>query len=330
MQERPDDLARLFHEALEELAWKADAQQIAEIVRRLNVGLPAEDELMVVSNWLGKCDMIHKLDQQLVPVQAREKYQVPDLIARFSTQSNGSPVLIEVKCKGSNTLSFQPGYLAKLQAYAEMMAMPLLIAWKFHSIWIVFEPRHLKKAKKNFNISLNDAMRENLFGVLAGDFAFKVAQGAGVHLCFRKETLVEAVKTDNNLRETWQTRCVAITFTGRGGGVVEKVSPEVQALLATWDLETVEEQDEEYIWIRHTAPAEGMRFSHSALVSILNWALPQGESISWREELRTEKVSTLADFRSATVKGLKEGIVHLILDQKPHTWPDFVQNPKVA
>ncbi|MGH0214470.1 restriction endonuclease [Sinorhizobium meliloti] len=330
MQEGPDDLARLIHEALEELAWKADAEQVAEIVRRLNVGLPAEDEFMVVSNWLGKCNMIHKLDQHLVPMQAREKYQVPDLLARYSTQSNATPVLIEVKAKQAKTLSFQPGYLTRLQAYAEMMAMPLLIAWKFHSIWMLFEPRHMKKAKKNFNISLSDAMRENLFGILAGDFAFKVAHGAGAHLCFRKEKLLSTIKGDDTFEETWQTRCVAVTFTGRGGSVAEKVSPEVQTLLATWDLETTEEHDEDHIWIRHTAPSEGMRFSHSALVSLLNWGLPQGESISWREQLRTEKINTIADFRSATVKGLEEGIVHLIVDQQPHTWPDFVRRTQAA
>lgn len=87
MQTTPDDLARLFHEALEKLAWKGDAQELAKVVRRLNIGLPVEDEFMVVANWLGKCAMIHKLDQQIVPVQAKQKYQVPDLIARFSIVS---------------------------------------------------------------------------------------------------------------------------------------------------------------------------------------------------------------------------------------------------
>ncbi len=328
MQTAPEDLARLFHEAMEELAWKGDAQQLAEIVRRLNIGLPVEDEFMVVANWLGKCEMIHKLDQQIVPVQARQKYQVADLIARFSTQSNAVPLLIEVKSKKSNTLSFQPEYLEKLRAYANLMSMPLLIAWQYYSIWIVFEPRHLKKAKKNYNISLNGAMRENLFGVLAGDFAFKIAQGAGVNLRFLKEKLISSIETDTVIRESWQMRCVAVDFVGRGGDPVPTLSSEVQTLLAIWDLDTVEEPTEDGMWIRHTAGAEGLRFGHSALVSLLNWDLPQGQSISWRQQLRKEKISTLDDLRSATIKGMQEKIVHLIINQQPHTWPDFVRKPE--
>ncbi|MGO7979582.1 restriction endonuclease [Rhizobium johnstonii] len=328
MQTPPDDLERLFHEALEELAWKGDAQELADIVRRLNIGLPVEDEFMVVSNWLGKCEMIHKLDQLIVPGHAKQKYQVPDLIARFSTQSNPVPVLIEVKSKKSNTLSFQPQYLEKLRAYADLMSMPLLIAWKFHSVWIVFEPRHLKKVAKNYNIRFSDAMKENLLSALAGDFAFKVAQGAGVHLRFHKEKLIATIGNGAEIQETWQMRCVAVDFTGQGGVPLKTLSPEVQTLLTTWDFETVEEHTDHDIWVRNTAGPEGLRFGHSALVSLLDWGLPEGEKISWRQLLRKEKIGTLQDLRSATIKGLEEKVVHLILDQQPHSWPDFLRRPE--
>jgi hypothetical protein len=159
------------------------------------------------------------------------------------------------------------------------------------------------------------------------NIAFKVADGAGVHLCFRKEKLISVVKSDESVQEVWQTRCVEVTFTGRDGAVVESVSPEVQTLLTTWDLDTSEEDEEDLIWIRHTASAEGLRFGHSALVSLLDWGLPPGEAISWREQLRKEKIDKLADFRSATIKAMAEGIVHLIIDQQPHTWPDFMPAP---
>jgi Holliday junction resolvase len=150
--EVPIDAARLIQEVLAELGWPADPIKVAQGVRRLDFGLPAEDEFSVVCAWLGKCELIHKLDQQQVPVASRAKFQVLDLLARFTTQTNSVPVLIEVKSKQSNTLSFQPGYLERLIKYSELVGMPLLIAWKFHSLWTLFEAKHLRKAERNFKV----------------------------------------------------------------------------------------------------------------------------------------------------------------------------------
>jgi hypothetical protein len=137
--EMPVDAARLIQDVLAELGWSADPAEVARSVRRLDIGLPAEDEFSVVCAWLGNCELLHKLDQQQVPVASRAKFQVPDLLARFKTQTNSVPVLIEVKSKQGNTLSFQPDYLERLIKYSELVGMPLLIAWKYHSLWMLFE-----------------------------------------------------------------------------------------------------------------------------------------------------------------------------------------------
>lgn len=71
------------------------------------------------------------------------RWQLPDLLARFSTQTNATPVLIAVKSKQANTLSFQPDHLKRVLSYAELVGMPLLIAWKFHNLWTLFEAKHL-------------------------------------------------------------------------------------------------------------------------------------------------------------------------------------------
>ncbi len=51
----------------------------------------------------------------------------------------------EVKSKKGNVLSFKPDYLERLKRYADLVSMPLLIAWKFHNFWLLFEARHMKK-----------------------------------------------------------------------------------------------------------------------------------------------------------------------------------------
>lgn len=79
----PDDLARLIQDVLSELGYAANARELAKRVHRLDLGLPAEDEFSVICSWLGKCRLLHKLDQKQVPPGSRDTFQVPDLLALF-------------------------------------------------------------------------------------------------------------------------------------------------------------------------------------------------------------------------------------------------------
>ncbi|WP_244488363.1 restriction endonuclease [Devosia sp. Root436] len=327
MNDTPDDLARLIHEALEIGDWDGDPAVLANRVRRLDLGLPVEDEFMVLCAWLGKCQLIHKLDQAALPVMSKELYQVPDLMAAFSTQVGGGPVLIEVKSKSDRVLSFKPSYLEKLRNYASLVGAHLLIAWKFHSVWILFEAKHLKKAVSNFNISFDLAMKENLLGVLAGDQAYKIGAGAGIHLKMQKEKLIETVEGDNQRTETWQMRVAEVMFSDRTGQMMKSLSPDTQTLFTTWDLHTNEEHAEDHIWIRHVSTGDGLQFGHTALVRLLEWHLPDGAKLHWRRQFRAGRIASLEDFRGALARALDEGVIHLILDQMPHTMPDFVEPP---
>lgn len=327
MDDRPDDLARLMHEALEALGWGAGAQDIAEQVRRLDVGLPAEDEFSVICAWLGKCELIHKLDQHQMPLSSKGKYQVPDLLARFTTQSNERPVLIEVKSKAGNTLSFKPDYLKRLQDYADLMAMPLLIAWKYHALWILFEAKHLKKATKNFNISLGDAIRESLMGILLGDIAYKIGERAGVHLKCDKEALVAEETADSGIRETWKTTLTWVGFTDRNGEPIDSPATETQTLFKIWDLEELCEDHGDHIRISYTSAGDGMRFAHMSLVDLLRlWTVDQ-EKMSWRRVARKDRFTSIEDFRGAVEKAMDEKVVHFILNTLPRSIPCFVNEP---
>jgi hypothetical protein len=115
MQTAPRDAERLIHSVLTELGWDTDVSAVAARVRRLDVGLPCEDEFSVVCAWLGKCLLSHKLDQHQLPISSRKEFQVPDLLAMFTTQKTKSPVLIEIKYKKGKTLSFPPDYLDRLK-----------------------------------------------------------------------------------------------------------------------------------------------------------------------------------------------------------------------
>ena len=188
MVEPPNDIERLIQDVLAELGFDADPAEVARRVRRLNYGLPAEDEFSVICAWLGRVSLLHKLDQQQTPIASKAEFQVPDILVSFES---AGPVLVEIKVCNDRTLSFKPDYHTRLTQYASLLGLPLLIAWKFHSLWTLFDARHLTLARKNFNITHNEAMRQNLLGALAGDVAFKLAEGSGVHLDLAKEELIE-------------------------------------------------------------------------------------------------------------------------------------------
>lgn len=324
--EVPVDAARLIQEVLAELGWSADPADVARGVRRLDIGLPAEDEFSVVCAWLGKCELLHKLDQQQVPVASRAKFQVPDLLAKFTTQTNRAPVLIEVKSKQGNTLSFQPDYLERLINYSELVGVPLLIAWKFHGLWMLFEAKHLRKANKNFNIALGTAGQENLLGMLAGDVAYKIGAGAGIHLRFRKDSLISTEKSDDGWTEQWRMTIDDVAFSNYDGTRLTDLDSDVQSLFTAWDLEDHEEHTESRIYQRFVAGHEGIQFAHTALVRLLNWESPSDDRPHWRGLLRKEQVvANVANFSAALECAFRQKVVSHIFHFQPHAVPDFLR-----
>lgn len=318
-----DDSDRLIHEVLSELGWDEDPREIAKLVRQLDRGLPGEDEFIAICSWLGKTRLIHKLDQLQAPATSRKLYQVPDLLVEFD---DAGPVLIEVKSKAKRTLSLTPAYLDRLNAYARLLDMPLLIAWKHLGIWVLFEVKHLTKARTNFNITLGDAMRENLLGVLAGDVAYKIASGAGLRFRCRKEQLVDREEAEDTITEQWQMRIDEVGFMASGGEPAPHLDPDVTTLFTTWDLAEEQSHGDTHIELRFVAGEDdGMMFGHMALTHLLHWSLPQGAAINWRHAIRRDAVvSNMSNFRRALARGLEQKVVHLILDQQPQTWPAFL------
>ncbi len=237
-------------------------------MRRLNHGLPAEDKFAVICAWLGRTRLLHKLDQHQTPTQSKTEFQVPDMLVLFEA---GAPFLIEVKVCNDRTLSFKPDYYPRLTQYADLMGLPLLIAWKFYSLWTLVEIRHLALARRNFNITHNEAMRQNLLGILAGDVAFVLAAGSGVHFDIAKEQLMDTQPTEDGYVETWQARVGGVHFTGRGGEPKINLHPETKQLLVTWDLQPSEQHSPSHIRKSFTVGAEGVQFAHCALVKLLEW-----------------------------------------------------------
>ncbi|AOA72443.1 hypothetical protein [Stenotrophomonas rhizophila] len=66
-----DDLLRMIQEALALLGKTASTNEGADRIRRLDLEWPAEDEFFVLRTWLGRCEVVHALDQRQVPSSSR-------------------------------------------------------------------------------------------------------------------------------------------------------------------------------------------------------------------------------------------------------------------
>lgn len=320
----PADLERVVHEALEQLGSQADASKIAKRVARLDIGVPREDEFSVICGWLGCCDLIHKLDQTQTPLHSGDTYQVPDLLAVFTKDGAKIPVLIEVKSKKDQTLSFKPDYLNKLKRYAEAVNLPLLIAWKFGPVWALFEARHLKKARVNYNIRFGDAPKENLLGSLAGDFAYSLHEGAGFHLKIAKQELLETEKTESGRVEHWKMMIEDVYFTDGSGNRIHKLPGPLQQLFLTWDLDDDEFHSHTHVIKSFFVRKESTLFAHMALVRLLDWQTPTGTDIHWRPLLRADSVVKAIDnLRETVSEAMKQGFVRIALNQLPQTRPSY-------
>ncbi|WP_290705340.1 hypothetical protein [Amphritea sp.] len=327
MTRQPQDLERLIHESLEQLGWDADVEKLSDRVKRLNIGIPLEDEFSIICGWLGKCHLVHKLDQQQYPKSSGETYQVPDLLASFSrTDGSSSTVLIEVKYCKNNVMSFKPDYFAKLKAYSELLNLPLLIAWKRWNIWCLVSIDEFRKATKNYNLSFNDAMRNNLLSSLAGDFSYSLSVNAGVHISARKEKLIGVVETEGERNENWHMVIDDVYFTNGKSEQVRDLSPTAQQVFFSWDLKEDQTLTETHAIMHHICKESSGLFAHMALTRLLSFHSQEDEGVHWRGHLRDDKaISNISDYRTGIEENMRAGIVHHIFDIQPNNVPVFMK-----
>ena len=109
--DQEDVLARRIYDLLAQSDTNADVQSLVDRFKRLELGLPVEDEFILLLSWLGKCQLVHKLDQLAFPPSHIPIYRVPDLLAVFDLEGKRVPVLIEVKGRQSMSFSWRPDYV---------------------------------------------------------------------------------------------------------------------------------------------------------------------------------------------------------------------------
>ena len=313
----PEVAARLIFEAAEQLGWGSDAAAIAERVRGLERGLPAEDELMVLLHWLGRCRLVHKLDQAAYPPNIRADFRVSDLFAVFRHNEKDVSVYIEVKVTENDWLSWTPAYIQALRAYGELTGTPVLVAWKRLGFWMLVELRHFRPVVTNLALTFRDAMRNSLMGVLAGDFSVSLQPAVGTHLSMRKlEDLGDG---------RWHLEIDDAYHTDRLGGRHGNV-PGLMALLMCIDHETTTDESDTHFTERFVVQtSDAAEMAHRCLVKVIEVFASHEESGRWRGFIQgQQRLPALVSSFRETVEGLMPDFVHHIINFVPVERPQFL------
>jgi Holliday junction resolvase len=317
-----DDLGRHIYEAAAQLGPSIDPQVLAERVRALQRGLPAEDEFCVIAKWLGHCALVHKLDQH--PTGTGKNYAIPDLLAITRVEEIELPVLVEVKATLKPKLSWTPAYFDGLKAYGAAVGLPVIVAWKYKSanIWSLFDIEAMVRNHQNLAISLEEALRANLMGLLLGDFAFSLEKGVGVHFKLQKGRLLQSEGSE----ETWEATVTDAFVTDGTGRRHSKINSPLLSLLLGSHLqdESVFLEDIVHQSFAVSDSAE-IQFAHRALPALLAWRSDDQDQSSWRTYVsESPPVVTSEELRAQAEWGLANNFTHHILNIRPTKKPAWI------
>lgn len=330
-----EQIVRWAYEAAEQHGIGTPLTQ-EDFIRRyeaLERGLPAEDEFIALLSWLGRCQLVHKLEQDQYPLVSRESYQVPDLFAAFDFGDRKIPALIEVKTTQKDSFKWSQKYFGKLKRYADLVNLPLLIAWKCRLaswvFWTLFSSDAFLRPHTSYKMTLGVAVAENLLGQLAGDFFIDIQ--AGVGLQFRVD-LIGDEQDWQKMQEAGQYFGKADVFWTNGPGSrldATQLSPALQPILSCVPpLAESSRQDTD------SAVVQSYRFSesyplfaqHILLIWLTGSLASEGERIGWRDIVKLNKLPIPArEIEAAIDEAVDQGIANFVFRQIPQTTPDFMK-----
>ncbi len=302
-----------------------DLARLDTKIQELDLGLAPEDEFLALSIWMGNCLAIHKLEQEIYPLSARQGYKIPDYLAVYKYKRQLVPALVEVKSTfGEKELEFTASYYEKLMKYAQLVKLPLLIAWKYKDwgFWCLFELERMQKRVSAFHIEFLEALKNDLTGVLLGNIHLTVK--AGTRFVMRIEKIREQSPTtfEGIIRDAYWANSKGV-----------RISPEPRHFTLFFlqcedDVEVVD--DGKIVTQSFFTTQDWGVIAYKLLATALRFPkLAQEEQIDWVRIVRDQSFRvSYADIVKSAKDGLTNGLVTYIVHQVPAKTPDFLASTK--
>jgi Holliday junction resolvase len=296
---------------------------VSKRISHIEKGLSPELEFIAAVNWLGRAPAVNRIEQTPLPeCHIGTELKVPDIISVVSLAGKTVPLLIEVKKNSSDKLVWSEKYFNGLQAYGDALKLPILVAWKFHHLWALVDIRHFEKKVKAYHLTLEKAFTENLMSMLFGDLMVELTQRVSFFLDAEITYPAPLPPRPAVLPEGNHT----MTIKGAGfllDGKPVKLSGELTWLFfrAATD-HVVERTSETDIQILHTPQAQSVFSLTDFALMLMLWNQDDGNP-DWEKVVRDEIRTTVDEVRKQLKMGLDIGVVQYVLEQQPHTQPDF-------
>jgi len=305
--------------------------KIADLLPRLNrlmCGLPKEDEFIALAVWMEKCKFAHKLGQEQFPVSSSDKYGVPDIFAVFDINGQEVPVLIEVKFRQHTLplakLKFTDRYYSKLNNYANLLGLPLLIAWKVSGYWVLFDIHEMQHYKSTYYIDWSAAMKADLMFLLLDSVL--VFPKSGVSFTIVLEDLGPTEHKMSAGKERL-CKCHSVRFLDPNGNPISKISWPQFILWMFADHEEKQSRHDNFIELTFEVPEDPPFLPTYTLLPIMLFEMRAEERRprNWYDVIKKRNFSPISysQFKQAIQDGL--GIFFQYVFQiVPHNRPDFL------
>lgn len=311
-----NDQARTIQAVLNELGWDSDQHTLVERVKQLNNGLVQEEEFIYILNWLGKCSLIHKLDQMLIVPSAKRNFTIPDLFVVFNDNGVEKSYLIEIKTCKDNKLSWTNTYYQGLINYSRVTGIPILIAWKWRSfdIWTLFELKHFEKSVTNYKIDFSTAICQNLMSKLAGDYCIVPYAEIGVHFKFRKDKLID--KKGNKI--SWQAIVESIYYTGKDGIEIKDIDSDLFSFFFSLPMNESSVETDTHIISSFTLSST--EFIYAQSIPVWFAQASSGGDVNWLTKIKNQEYHITYDKLIATLNwGIEKEMIRNILYILPNS-----------
>ncbi|MEN6333501.1 MAG: hypothetical protein ABFE01_04520 [Phycisphaerales bacterium] len=315
------DAGHLVARAAEAVNWDvSDVDGFAKRVQSIDYGLSAETEFSAILAWLGRCSLVHRLDQECFSSHRSDNWKIPDLVSIFDHAGVRLTALIEVKTTARERLRFATSYLSSMQRYASAMRTPLLIAWKPRRLgfWLLVDPAHAASDGEKLTLSIETAMKNNLFSAVAGDFLVELEPNAGLFIDANVIETTRRTKTGSEVR----AQVTNAEFRDANGNSARNVPGALVALILS-RMKMVDHVAEDRLTKSFVTTDEPV-FAQQVLRTAV--ALRHGAAgpIRWRHVARDmESYLSYEDLNDAITERFGTFVRYQFFLQ-PQMWPDFV------
>ncbi len=315
---------------IRELEPLASPEEVINRIKTIDLGLSAEDEIQAILTWLGHCRICHKIEN--IGFQSRDfpKLIIPDLIAVFEHNGLKLSTAIEVKSNSNSKLDWKPEYYNGLLAYQDSVGLPVLIAWKHsdYGIWTLNSLATFKKSYVNYHLSFEDSFKENLLSCIAGDRAYQLCDGVGLHIESKKQGVIER-KTDSE-EEIWNIIITDAWFSDSLNNHYKKIPHGIWPLFLAADIDVSDTVNDpmvlqEYIFKGGEGDNLKLQYLHMALPIIVKFAQAD-ETIHWRKKLETDTLPVSGYELRKVLNSTIGSFTRYVFSITPSTLPPFLND----